>query len=167
MGFLTVSISCRLSLRWEDIFQAEQNLSKLHVNSSNQTSATAEQQCIVLMYFGLFCVFFLTFCLSEAGTEQFLCQAPLLLSPAPVRQEGLRDYSRCRWLCSKVHISCKKAQLGMLKTSWKTRSYTRLLHQSLCCKKKSDGVQQCELLILWVFPNQRRYKVLCQGPHAR
>lgn len=70
MGFLTVSISCRLSLRWEDIFQAEQNLFKLHVKSSNQTSATAEQQWIVVMYFGLFCVFFLTFCLSEAGAGQ-------------------------------------------------------------------------------------------------
>lgn len=54
-------------------------------------------------------------------TGQFLCQAPWLLSPAPARQEGRRDYSRCRWLCSKVHISCKKAQLGMLKTSWKSR----------------------------------------------
>lgn len=94
-------------------------------------------------------------------TEQFLCQAPLLLASAPVRQEGPWDYSRCRWLCSKVHISCKKAQLGTLKTSWKTRSYTRPLHWSLCCKKKSKGVQQWELLILQV------HKVLCLGPHAR
>lgn len=84
-----------------------------------------------------------------------------------MRQEGLWDYSRCRWLCSKVHISCKKAQLGMLKTSWKTRSYTRLLHWSLCGKKNSDGVQQCELLILQAFPNQRGHKQLWQGPHAR
>lgn len=29
-----------------------------------------EQQWIAVMYFGLFCVFFLTCCLSEAGTGQ-------------------------------------------------------------------------------------------------
>lgn len=65
-----MSISCKLRLRWEDSFKAEQSLSKLHVNSRNQTSVTAEQQWTVVMYFGLFCVFFLTFCCSEAGTGQ-------------------------------------------------------------------------------------------------
>lgn len=100
-------------------------------------------------------------------TGQFLCQAPWLLSPAPARQEGHWDYSRCRWLCSKMHISCKKAQLGMLKTSWKTRSYTRLLHWSLCCKNKSGGVQQRELLIPQGFPNRGWQEVLCWGPCAR
>lgn len=47
----------------------------------------------------------------------------------------------------------------------------QVLHKAsslgLCCKKKSEGVQHCELLILKVFPNQRGHKVLCQGPHAR
>lgn len=50
--------------------QTEQSLSELHVKSRDQTRATAEQQWIAVMYFGLFCVFFLTFCLSEAGRGQ-------------------------------------------------------------------------------------------------
>lgn len=86
-GFFTVSIPCKLRLRWEDIVQAEQSLSELHVNSSDQTHATAEQQWIAVVYFGLFCVFFLTFCLSEAGTGQDSSSARLR-SSYPQPQQG-------------------------------------------------------------------------------
>ena len=94
----------------------KQSLSELHVNSS---WAAVECSCV---FWAVLCFLFnfLPFW-GWDRTGQFLCQAPRLLSPTPGRQEGCWDYSRCRWLCSKVHISCKKAQLGMLKTSWKTR----------------------------------------------
>jgi len=50
----------------------------------------------------------------------FLCQAPSV-APRTSTQEGHQDHRWRGWLGSKVHISCKSTQLGMLKTSWKTR----------------------------------------------
>lgn len=116
-GFFTVNISCRQRLRQDDIVQAEQSLSELHVNSSDQTHTTAEQQWIAVMYLGLFCAFFLIFCLSEAGTGQDSSCARLRSSyPQPqqgskaagIRADADGCAPRCTFPARKLSWECWK-----------------------------------------------------------
>lgn len=77
---------CRLRLRWEGIEQAKQSLPELHVIRP----MPAEQQWIAVVFWVALCFLFnfLPFW-GRDRTGRFLCHVPWLLSPDPVRQEGL------------------------------------------------------------------------------